>query len=101
MIPQFVLLYADRPRLLTRRSGKQAHVYSAAVQITFIHPAEMLTEVQLSMSTSCEPGSRAIHAISDVDKPFLFSDLAPKSAKSENKNGFSTSEKARPVNKFD
>ena len=32
---------------------------------------------------------------SDVEKPFLFSDLAVKAAKSENKKGFSTSEKAR------
>ena len=32
-----------------------------------------------------------IRAFSDVEKPFLFSDLA----KSENKKGFSTSEKVR------
>ena len=35
-----------------------------------------LTEVQLYMSTSCQPGSRVIRAFSDVEKPFLFSDLA-------------------------
>ena len=28
------------------------------------------------MSTSCQPGSRVIGAFPDVEKPFLFSDLA-------------------------
>ena len=36
-----------------------------------------------------------IRALSDVEKPFLFSDLAALTAKSENKKGFSTSEKAQ------
>ena len=52
---------------------------------------------------SCQPGSRVIRAFSDVEKPFLLSDFAVKAAKSENKKGFSTSEKARMssmVNKF-
>ena len=31
-----------------------------------------------------------MQAVSDVEKPFLFSDLAALAAKSENKNGFST-----------
>ena len=57
-----------------------------------------LTEVQVFMSTSCQPGSRVIRAFSDVEKPFLFSVLVVKAAKSENKynvQGFSTSEKAQ------
>ena len=48
-----------------------------AVQITFIH-SDKLAKVQLYMSTSCQPGSRIIRAFSDVEKPFLFSDLAVK-----------------------
>ena len=69
------------------------------------------------MSTSCQTDSRVIRAFSDVEKPFLFSDLsafdiekpclfpdlAVKAAKSENKKSFPTSEKARissRVNKF-
>ena len=50
--------------------------------------------------SSRQPGVRAF---SDVKKPFLFSDLAVKAAKSENKNGFTTSEKAMissRINKF-
>ena len=31
----------------------------------------MLTEVQLYMSTSCQPGSGEMLALSDVEKPFL------------------------------
>ena len=42
------------------------------------------TEVQLDMSTSCQQGSWAFQTFSDVEKPFLFSDLAVKAAKSEN-----------------
>ena len=64
---------------------------------------DKLTEMQLYISTSCQPGSWVIRAFSDVEKPFLFSDLAIKTAKSENKKGVSTSEKARissRVNKF-
>ena len=44
-----------------------------------------MTEVQLYLSTSFQPGSRVIRAFSDVEKPFLFSDLAAKATKSENK----------------
>ena len=63
------------------------------------------------MSTSGQQGSRIIRTFSDVETPFLFSDLAVEAAKSENKRGvfqrhkrlaksenkrgFSTSEKAR------
>ena len=47
------------------------------------------------MSTSCQPGIQVIRAFSDGEKPFLFSDFAVKAAKSENKNVFSTPEKAR------
>ena len=39
---------------------------------------DKLTKVQLYMSTSCQPGSRVIQAFFDVEKPFLFSDLAIK-----------------------
>ena len=49
------------------------------------------------MSISRQPGSRVIRAFSDVEKSFT------STAKSENKLGFSTSEKARissRVNKF-
>ena len=35
-----------------------------------------MTEVQSYMSTSCQSGSRVIRAYSDVEKPFIFSDLA-------------------------
>ena len=37
--------------------------------------SDKLTEVQLYMSTSCQPGSQLIRAFSDVQKPFIFSDL--------------------------
>ena len=60
------------------------------MQTTFIK----LTEMQLYMSTSCQPGSRVILAFTDVEKPFLFSDSVVKDVKSENKNSFSTSKKA-------
>ena len=56
--------------------------------------SDKLTEVQLYMSTSCQPGSRVVRAFSDVEKPFLFSDLAVKAPKSENKKGLSMSEKS-------
>ena len=55
------------------------------------------------MSTFCQSGSRIIRAFSDIEKLFLFSDLADEAVKSESNNGFSTSEKARissRVNKF-
>ena len=62
-----------------------------------------LTEVQMYMSALCHPSSLVIRAFSDIEKPFLFSDLAVKDAKSENEKGFSTSEMAlisSRVNKF-
>ena len=59
--------------LFTRQSGGMWATHPAAVPITFIHPAMMN-----------ETGSRVIQAFSDVDKPFLFSDLVIKAAKSEN-----------------
>ena len=65
--------------------------------------SDKLTEVQLYMSTSCQPCSRVIRAVSDFEKTFLFSDLEVKTSKSEDKKGFSTSDKARigsRVNKF-
>ena len=41
--------------------------------------SDKLTEVQLYMSTSCQPGSPVIRVFSDVEKCFfLFSDLAVK-----------------------
>ena len=64
---------------------------------------DQLTEVQLYMSASCQPGSRVIRACFDIEKSFPFSDLAVKTAKSENKKDFSTSEKSQissRVNKF-
>ena len=51
--------------------------------------------MQLYKSTSCQQSSRVVRAFSDVEKPFLFSDLAVKAAKSENIKVFSMSEKAR------
>ena len=75
--------------------GSRANIYSPG--------SDKLTEVQLYMSTSCQPGSRVIRAFSDVEMPFLFSDLAVKAAKSENKKAFTTSEKTRissRVNEF-
>ena len=65
--------------------------------------SDKLTEEQLYLLTSCQPGSRVIRAFSGVKTPFLFSDLAVQAAKSENEKGVSTSETARissPVNKF-
>ena len=38
----------------------------------YSHGSEKFTKVQWYMSTSCQPGSRVI---SEVEKPFLFSDL--------------------------
>ena len=55
----------------------------------------MLTEGQLYMSTSCQPDSRVIQAFSDVEKPSLFSDLAVKAAKSENKKAFQCQRRLR------
>ena len=45
--------------------------------------SDKLTEVQFYMSTSCQPGSWVISALSDVDRPLLFSDLAVTAAYSE------------------
>ena len=47
--------------------------------------SDKLTEVPLDMSISCQPDGQVIQAFSDIEKPFLFSDLAVKAAKSENK----------------
>ena len=44
------------------------------------------TEVQLYMSTLYHTGSPVIRAIPGVEKPFLFSNLAVKAAKSEYRN---------------
>ena len=76
-------------------------MHLAAVHITYSPGSGKLTEVQLYMSTSCQPGSRVIQASSDVGKPFLFSDLAVLTAKSENKKSFSMSEKARISSQVD
>ena len=57
--------------------------------------SDKLTEVQLYMSTSFQPGSWVIRAFSDVEKPFLFSNLVNKAAKSDNKKDFSMSENAQ------
>ena len=65
--------------------------------------SDKLAEVQLYMSTSCHPGSWVIRAFSDVGKPFLFSDLAAKAARSENKKRLFNVRNARissRVNKF-
>ena len=61
---------------------------------------DKLTEVQLYMSTSCQPGNRIIRAFRDVEKPVLISDLAVTAAKSENKIGFSMARISSRVNKF-
>ena len=50
--------------------------------------SDKLTEVQLHMSTSCQQGGQVIRSFSDVEKPFLFSDLAVEAAKSKNKKRF-------------
>ena len=57
-------------------------IHPVAMQITFIHQAVM-TEVQLYKSASCQPGSGLIRAFSNVEKPFLLSDLAVYSLTSE------------------
>ena len=58
---------------------------------------DKLTEEQLYMSTSCQPGSRVIGDFSDVEKPFPFSvwRLKPPNQKYIYKKTFSTSEKVR------
>ena len=55
------------------------------MHITFIHPA-----VIINLMSTRQPGNLSL--ISDVEKLSLFSDVA---VKEENKEGFSTSEKAR------
>ena len=73
----------------------KAEYTGAACKLHFITASDKLTEVQLYMSTLCQPGSRVIRAFPDVEKLFLFSDLAVKATKSENKQKcFLTSEKA-------
>ena len=56
------------------------------MQITLIYSpgSDTLTEVQLYRSTSFQPGSRVIRACSDVARPFLFSNFAALTAKSQN-----------------
>ena len=65
---------------------------------------EKLTEVQLYMSVSCQPGSQVIRPSLTLKNLFLFSDLEVKAAKLENeKVFFSKLEKTRinnRVNKF-
>ena len=55
--------------------------------------SDKLTEVQLYMSTSCQPGSQVIRTFSDIEKPLFCSEYAVKASKSETDKGFSTSEK--------
>ena len=40
--------------------------------------SDKLTEVELYVSTSCQPGNRVIRAFSDGEKPIFFYDLAVK-----------------------
>ena len=54
----------------------------------------MMTEAQLYMSASCQPGSRVIRAFSDVEQLFYFLIWRLKPPKQKIK-GFSTSKKAR------
>ena len=89
--------------LCTRLPGKKAPVYQVNPTVGWIvgnspgsrannlysPGSDKFTEVQLYMSTACQPGSRVIRGVTD--------------AKSENKKGFSMSETARissRVNKF-
>ena len=44
----------------------------------FLLGSDKLTELQLYMTVSCQPGSRVIRAFSGVKKPFSFFDLAIK-----------------------
>ena len=82
--------------LFTRLPGKSAPVHPAVGWIVGSSPgshanniylpgSDKLTEVQLYMSTSCQPGSRVIRAFSDLNKDFFISCLAALTAKSENK----------------
>ena len=45
-------------------------------------------EINVFKSTSCKPDSRVIRAFSDVEKTFLFSDLAVKARISSRVNEF-------------
>ena len=51
-------------------------------------PGCELTEVQLYMSVSCQPGSQVIRPSLILKSLFLFSDLEVKAAKLENKKKF-------------
>ena len=73
--------------LFTRQPGKLASVHPAVGWVVGNSPGsrsnniyapsnDKLTEVQLYMSTSVQQGSRVIRTYSDVETPFLFSDLA-------------------------
>ena len=78
---QRVLIYPAASRILGNSPGSHANNI-------YLPGSDKLTEVQLYMSTSCQPGSRVIPVFSYVEKPFSFSDLAVKAAKSENKKAF-------------
>ena len=84
----------DNRCLFSRLPGKSTPVYPAVgwivdtslrsrANIIYSPGSDKLTEVQLHMSTSFQPGSQIIRAFSDVGKPFAFSDLSVKAAKSE------------------
>ena len=81
-----VLIYSAVGWIVCSSPGSRANnIYSSG--------SDNLTEVQLYMSASCQPGSRVIRVFSDVKKP---SNL-------KIKEGFSTSEKVRigsRVNRF-
>ena len=76
--------------LFTRQSGRQWAIHPTAVQITFIHLAVISL---LKGYCTCQlhvNQTDGIRAFSDVENSFLFTDLAVKATKSENKKGFST-----------
>ena len=69
-----------------QKDGDEVHgKYQGSVNNIYSHGSDKLNDVQLYMSTSCQPSSRVIRAFSDIEKPFLFSDLAALTPKSENK----------------
>ena len=51
-------------------------IVDSRAKIFYSSCSDKLIEVHArNMSASCQPGSRVIRAFSDVEKPFLFSDL--------------------------
>ena len=87
--------------LTTRLPGKYAPVQPPVRRIVGNSPgnhanniyspgSDKLPEVQLYryMLTLCQAGNRVIRAFSDVQKPFLFSDLAVKAASQKIKKRF-------------